>query len=87
MDAEYAWILIQGENCRQSNLLTWNSFISQFVHPVGEEGMGYRCWMRYIVILARTKFHFIIVHDNLVQDPSNNKSIIVCKSVEYVNVD
>ena len=25
---------ITGENCRQFRLLTWNSFICQFVHPV-----------------------------------------------------
>ncbi len=28
-----------------------------------------------IVILANYKFHFIRVHDNLVKDPSNNRSI------------
>ena len=27
------------------------------------------------VILASYKSHFIIIHDNLVYDPSNNKSI------------
>ena len=27
------------ENCRQIRLLTWTSFIGQFVHPVGGEGM------------------------------------------------
>ena len=37
-----------------------------------------RGWMgRGIVILARCKFHFIRVHENLVKDPTNNKSIIV----------
>ena len=34
------WILRQGKNCRQFSLLTGNSFIGQFVHPVGGEGMG-----------------------------------------------
>ena len=32
--------IMPGENCRQFRLLTWTSIISQFVHPVGEEGMG-----------------------------------------------
>ena len=27
-------------NCRLFSLPTWNSFIDQFVHPVGGEGMG-----------------------------------------------
>ena len=29
------------------------------------------------VVLASYKFYFIRVHDNLEQDPSNNKSIVV----------
>ena len=40
MDVEYTWILRQGKNCRQFNLLTWNSFIGQFVYPVGGKEMG-----------------------------------------------
>ena len=28
------------ENCRQISLLTWNSFIGQFVHPVEVGGDG-----------------------------------------------
>ena len=36
------------------------SFIGQFVHPVGGEGIG------YIVILASYKFNFMRIHDNLV---------------------
>ena len=41
------------------------AFIGQFVHPVGEsEGT---------VILG--SFIFYMFHDNLVHDPSNNKSI------------
>ena len=28
------------ENCRQFRLLTWNSFIGQFVYRVGGEGMS-----------------------------------------------
>ena len=27
--------IMTGKNCRQFSLLTWNSFIGQFVHPVG----------------------------------------------------
>ena len=33
-------------------------------------------WMEGIVILSSYKHHFIIVHENLVQHPSNNISII-----------
>ena len=43
------------------------SFIGQFVHPVGMEYMG--------VILASCEYHFIGVHENLMQHPSNNLSI------------
>ena len=32
--------IMTGENCRQFSLLTWNSFIGQFVHPVRGKGMG-----------------------------------------------
>ena len=28
--------------CRQFSLLTWTSFIDQFVHPVGGEALGKR---------------------------------------------
>ena len=38
MDVEYTWILWQGKNCCQFSLLTCNSFIGQFVHPLGGEG-------------------------------------------------
>ena len=52
-------------------MLTWTLFTSQFVHPVGGEGRGYKRW-----ILASYKFYFIRVHDNMDYDPSNNKSIV-----------
>ena len=39
-DIEYTWILWQGENCRKFRLLTCNSFIGQFGHPVRGKGMG-----------------------------------------------
>ena len=32
--------IMTGENCCQFRLLTWNSFIGQFVYPVGGEGMS-----------------------------------------------
>ena len=62
------WILRQGGNCRQLNLLAWNSFINQLVHPVEGRGWG------KMGISARCVFHFIRVHDNLVKDLSNIKS-------------
>ena len=34
MDVEYT-IWIQGINCRQFKLLSWTSFIGQFVYPMG----------------------------------------------------
>ena len=37
MDEEY---ILTRENCRQLSLLIWTLFISQFVQPVGGEGMG-----------------------------------------------
>ena len=39
MDIKYSWILWQGKNFRQFRLLTLNSFIGQFVYPVGGDGM------------------------------------------------
>ena len=33
--------------------------------------MGYKGWMRGIIILASCKHHFIRVHEYLVQHPSN----------------
>ena len=40
IDIEYTWILGQGKNCREFRLLTWNSFIGNFVHPVEGEWVG-----------------------------------------------
>ena len=39
MDIGYTWIYSQGEICYQHSLLIWISFISKFVHPVGQDGM------------------------------------------------
>ena len=52
-------------------MLTWTSLIGQFVHTGAMWGMA------LIVILSGYKFYFIIVHDNLVQDSSNKKSIFI----------
>ena len=53
MDIEYVDKSTGGwGSCRQFRLLQWPSFIGQFVHSVGEEGMGKCGWMRGIVILA-----------------------------------
>ena len=63
-----------GKNCRQFRLLTWTSFIGQFVHSVrGRDRLN--VVIGVFVILTSYKFQFIRVHDNLVKDPSNNKSI------------
>ena len=37
-DIDYTWILWQGKI--RFRLLTWKSFIGQFVHPLGGKGMG-----------------------------------------------
>ena len=80
MDVQYTWILRKGLNCRQFRLLICWSFIGVFVQPVGEEGM------EYSVILSRYKLHFVRVHDNLVQDPSNNKSIVENQRIKAINI-
>ena len=59
------------------------SFIGQSVHPVGGEWMGYRRWRRGINILASCKFHIIREHENMVQHPSNNISILRTILHEY----
>ena len=50
-------------NC-QFRLLTWTSFIGQFVHPVG--GKGRSKDGKGVVILANHKFYSSRVDDNLV---------------------
>ena len=56
-------------------MLTCNPFSGQFVPPVGGE-KDWVFWMWGIVILASWKYQFIRVHENLVQHPSNNISIV-----------
>ena len=71
MDIVYVDILTE-ENLSSIQVVQWSSFIGQFFYPVGGEGMGYKGWMRVIIILASCKHHFIRVHEYLVQHPSNN---------------
>ena len=71
MDIKYTWIYGQGKFCRQIRLLIWISFIDQFVHPVGGQGIGCN------VILASCGYQFIRVHKNLEQHPSNTISITI----------
>ena len=73
---------MNGQNIRvnidsQFSFLIRNSFIGQFVHPEGWEGvwMGKGDIEEKVVLLACCMFHFIREHENLVQYPSNNKSI------------
>ena len=67
-----------GKICRQLRLLIWTSFIGQFVHPVGGNGMYGGLDGRY----SSWEYHFIRLHINLVQHPSNNISIVAsaCKN-------
>ena len=69
MDVEYTWILWHEKNCRQFWLQYPFAFIGRPDYQVGGEGM------EEVVILDRYRVHFIIEHENLVHDPSNNKSI------------
>ena len=55
-------------------MLIFTSFIGQFVHPVGREGVKGGGWG--INISDSCEKHFIRVHENLVQHPSNNISIV-----------
>ena len=72
MDIEYNYTWIY---CRYFWLLTWTSLIVQFVHSM--EGRGWDKGGGWgIVILASCDYHFIRVHENLVQHPSNNISNI-----------
>ena len=67
--------IITGENGRKFRLLLPLSFISKFIYPVRGEGIGVKGRNRYFRPLK--VYAFIRVHDNLVLDPSNNKSIIL----------
>ena len=51
--------------CHPFRLPIWTLFIGQFVHPVGEG----------IVNLASCEYHYIRVHENLMQYPSALASI------------
>ena len=63
MDIEYTWIAChcQGKNFYQFRLLTWTSFVGQFYHPVGGEGMDY-WWMGGSLFQPATSFIFFRVH-------------------------
>ena len=49
-----------GENCRRFRLLTWTmtSFIGQFVHRLGGDGVNWKDWGGGVVIL--TSFNFTL---------------------------
>ena len=64
------------------NTTIWTSFIGLLVYPVGGEGMG------IIVVIACCEYHFIGLHEILVQHPSITKSItvlIVLKNLSIAN--
>ena len=67
--------IITGEKLLSITLLTCNTFIGQFVHPVGGDWKGYVGLMVGIVILASCEYHFLREQENVVQHPSNNISI------------
>ena len=78
MDVEYTWILWQGKivvNLGCYNIIYY-SVCSSSIHPIGGDGG--------IIISASYKFHFIRVHDNLVSDPSNNKSIAILIGLNFL---
>ena len=75
MDIEYVNILT-GENLSSIKVASMVPIYWQFVYPVEEEGIGFKRWMgEGIVSLASCECHFINVHENLAQHPSNNISI------------
>ena len=47
-------------------------------------GDGVMEWMMEIDILASYKFHFFRVHNDLVKDPSGNKSIILQNPLKII---
>ena len=65
MDVEYTWILSEWKIYRQFRMLTWISFIGQFIHPV-EKGWVKGGGREEIFILASCMFHSIREHENLV---------------------
>ena len=82
MDIEYMDIL--GKN-HQFRLLIWTSFIGQFVRQVGGKGDGVKDGMGCIVIvIASCQYHFIRMHENLVQHPSNNIISILVTEVPNI---
>ena len=62
----------QGKIFRHFSLLLWSSFIGQLVDPVDEREHGVNGVDGGIVSLSRCEHHFIRLHENLVQHPSNN---------------
>ena len=51
-----------GKNCRQFRLLTWTSFIGQFVHPVGVEVIGYGVDGGIVILATRfTLLEYMII--------------------------
>ena len=73
------WILCQG---KLSSIQVATSFIGKFVHPVeGVNGLDER-----INILAHYKVLFVILYDDLVQDPSNNRSVY-SKYIHYSRLE
>ena len=75
--------IMTGENYRQFSLLTRNSFIGQFVHPIWMGVNGINEVEGEIFILAHCMFH-IRVHVNMVQHPSNNISITIAIILFFV---
>ena len=86
MDIEYVDILTR-KNCGQFRLLIWTSFTVSFVNSAGEEGMGQRGMMGRIVILASYEYHYIRVHENVVQHPINNTSIALTNVKIQISVN
>ena len=68
----YSWILRGKKVGRQISLLILTLFIGKFVYHVGLEGMdvGY-CWF------SQLQASLYRVHENLMQNPRNNISIVV----------
>ena len=83
MDIEYVDIFT-GENCCQFTLLIWTELIGKFVDPVGWEDWGKSGRWKGFIILASCVYHFIRVHEKLVQHPSNYLSIVAAHMREVL---
>ena len=75
MDIKYTWIYNwHGKICRQFRLLIWTSFIHQFGYQAKGRGWDKRGG-NGVSFLASCDYHFIRLHENLIQHPYDPYSL------------